>query len=34
MKGLSNDPDYQAKTALRDAIFDLENASIIMTSRA
>ena len=33
MKGMAGDPEYQANVALRDTIFDLENASIILTTR-
>ncbi len=33
LTGMREDPDYQAKTSLRDAIFDLERASIILTAR-
>lgn len=33
MKGMGSDPEYQANIALRDTIFDLENASIVLTTR-
>lgn len=33
MKGMASDPEYQANVPLRDTIFDLENASIILTTR-
>ncbi len=33
MKGMSSDPEYQANIALRDTIFDLDNASIVLTTR-
>ena len=33
MKGMAGDPEYQANVALRDTIFDLENAPIILTTR-
>lgn len=33
IKGMGSDPDYQANVILRDSIFDLENASIIVTKR-
>jgi len=33
MKGMAADPEYQANVPLRDTIFDLENASIVLTSR-
>ncbi len=33
MKGMGGDPDYQAHVDLRDTIFDLENASIILSTR-
>lgn len=33
MQGISQDPEYQANTATRDAIFDLEDSSIIITTR-
>lgn len=33
LKGMGSDPEYQANIALRDTIFDLENASIVLTMR-
>lgn len=33
LKGMATDPEYQAQVPLRDTIFDLENASIILTTR-
>ena len=33
MKGMGSDPEYQANVPLRDTIFDLENASIVLTTR-
>ncbi len=33
MKGVSTDPEYQKNIPLRDRTFDLENASIILTTR-
>lgn len=33
MKGMAGDPEYQSHVPLRDSIFDIENASIILTSR-
>ncbi|MFY0679546.1 MAG: hypothetical protein JXR13_03125 [Thalassovita sp.] len=32
MKGMASDEEYQSNIALRDSIFDLENASIILTT--
>lgn len=34
MKGMAADPDYQAHIAARDALFDLESATIILTQHA
>ena len=33
LAGMRDDPDYQAKVTQRDAIFDLEQASIVLTQR-
>jgi hypothetical protein len=33
MKGMSEDAEYQSHIPLRDTIFDLENASIILTTK-
>ena len=33
MKGMSQDPAYQAKIPERDALFDLERANILLTGR-
>ncbi|MQQ10293.1 hypothetical protein GFB49_17635 [Epibacterium sp. SM1979] len=33
MQGMASDPEYQSYVPLRDTIFDLDNASIILTSR-
>lgn len=33
LTGMRDDPDYQAQVAERDRIFDLEQASIILTKR-
>lgn len=32
MKGMASDPEYQSNIPLRDSIFDLESASIILTT--
>lgn len=34
LQGMAGDPDYQSNIALRDSIFDLENASIILTTKS
>ncbi|MEE2809423.1 MAG: hypothetical protein VX412_01435 [Pseudomonadota bacterium] len=33
MQGMAGDAEYQSHIALRDSIFDLENASIILTTK-
>ena len=33
LKGMSEDPDYQANISRRDALFDLERATILLTAR-
>lgn len=33
MKGMQGDPEYQARIPVRDALFDLENSSVILTRR-
>jgi len=33
LKGMGGDPDYQNHITVRDTIFDLENATILLTKR-
>ncbi|MFS2317688.1 hypothetical protein RMQ97_07090 [Maricaulis sp. D1M11] len=34
LAGMRDDPDYQAQIELRDTVFDLDRASIVLTRRA